>query len=987
MWRSGWPSTAWAVVTRAVIIAVAGCVTCWPSPATAQFPQPRLDRLYPPAVQRGTVTELRAIGADLDGATTLWCENEGVRATPKYLPAAELREFPVAESGTFHVGVASDAAVGSYFARVVGRFGSSGHQRILVTDAPVMTASPSTDRTAPTEIETNTHQLARAAGTARQFYSVKLPAHTSWTVDVDCQSFDSEMTPCVTLFDPDGNEIAQQRSDARRRASIDIITRVEGSYTVAVFDAIFQGGDAYPYLLTVHDRPRVVAVLPHVIDQREDAVVEVIGYRLPPQKVPTISNTVDQRPTPDRPLPDPPLSTRGDAAATVPVSVTKTAGASSHQPLETALVSLTALDWKATPRTGSLAGAAPLRTQRLPVPIDIPDRLLPVVESERVYRESEINQTWEHAQQVEWPCHLTGVFAPRGDLDWYRFTAHKDDVIDIRVQSEPGTADPVLSLVALESGDDGVTHMKEIARVDDVDDPGRGGWHFGSVHNQSSNPRYRWQCTEDGDFALCVQDAYAASRGGPELAYHVTISQAKPTYRVAVLPSALQQDKRVHGASLNVRRGSAAAVAVRIERSEEATLPVVVWVTGLPPGMACTPSVAGPTQRDVSLIVSAADSTGPWSGQVSIWYAPLNDELSSDSLPRLEQLAAARHKPVLTPDDRALFGAPIRESEYLAVTLGTDNYQTTPPAVRRAGAFAVTVVADDQLPLRYTSTPDPLQSWSRDKPLTLPITMARPTYQGEVEFHIRGLSDQFELADHKSGGTDAAPRLKIKDGKQPAAGWYTFFLEGRFKAALRRDPRAVAVVEREAAFVQRKLEEDQKSLQEVTQQQPDLEAQVTKTRDALQAGEQELAAAREAHHSSTAKLHEALEQWKAVAGAESLDVAALQAALPAFQAAVAAATADAATLLEKQQATDAQRQQLETATQAQQQAQQRREQLDQSIATAQQALEETNKRLEAVKKANEPQDVEYIMAMPHISVYLQDAPTPTDGNTATGAAG
>src|SRR5690348_3550837 len=80
--------------------------------ARAELPSPRFDRLTPLGAASGSGVEVEVAGADIDDATRLLFDHQGIVATH-------------VKGRQFKVDVAADVPPGTYDARIVGKHGVS----------------------------------------------------------------------------------------------------------------------------------------------------------------------------------------------------------------------------------------------------------------------------------------------------------------------------------------------------------------------------------------------------------------------------------------------------------------------------------------------------------------------------------------------------------------------------------------------------------------------------------------------------------------------------------------------------------------------------------------------------------------------------------------------------------------------------------------------------------------------------------------------
>lgn len=91
------------------------------SVARAELPSPRLDRIAPLGGAVGSVVEIEAVGADLEGAETLIFDHPGI--TAQFL-----------KDRRFKVSIAKAVPAGTYDARLVGKYGVTNPRLFAVSD-------------------------------------------------------------------------------------------------------------------------------------------------------------------------------------------------------------------------------------------------------------------------------------------------------------------------------------------------------------------------------------------------------------------------------------------------------------------------------------------------------------------------------------------------------------------------------------------------------------------------------------------------------------------------------------------------------------------------------------------------------------------------------------------------------------------------------------------------------------------------------------
>src|SRR5262249_15464613 len=95
--------------------------------------------------------------------------------------------------------------------------------------------------------------------------------------------------------------------------------------------------------------------------------------------------------------------------------------------------------------------------------------------------------------------------------------------------------------------------------------------------------------------------------------YHVRIAPEEPDFRLIVMPPSTNAPD-----TCVVRQDGRSSLTVLVWRFDGFNGDVRVTAEGLPEGVSCPPQTIGPGQRFGSLVVSAAASTGPWTGTINI---------------------------------------------------------------------------------------------------------------------------------------------------------------------------------------------------------------------------------------------------------------------------------------------------------------------------------------------------------------------------------
>ncbi len=229
--------------------------------ASAQLPIYELTAVSQVAAKSGTTFELRpSAGSRLDEVTELRFSHPGISAellTDDPLPYQESRQ---PRYGHFRVTVAEEVPAGRYDVRCVGRHGVSNPRVLFVhaldSDALV---SPSTNAAEPTALATKTMVHAKTATGNVHYYQVDVDAGSTLRIDCLAARVDSAAIPVLTLLDAKGRTVMTQTGSDDIDPTLVVESESPASFTLAVHDAIYRGGEEYPYLLVAQDAKHAAA--------------------------------------------------------------------------------------------------------------------------------------------------------------------------------------------------------------------------------------------------------------------------------------------------------------------------------------------------------------------------------------------------------------------------------------------------------------------------------------------------------------------------------------------------------------------------------------------------------------------------------------------------------------------------------------------------------------------------------------------------------
>jgi hypothetical protein len=521
--------------------------------ARAELPSPRLDRITPLGGAAGSSVEVEIVGADLEEADRMLFDHPGIKAEH-------------VKDRKFKVSIAADVPLGTYDARVVGKYGVSNPRLFAVSHGLVelQEKEPNDDVATAQAVELN----SVVNGTSDQGRDdvFRFPAKKGQRIVVECfaQRLDSQLDGNLTLTDKNGRQLASSRGYFGRDPLVEFVAPADGDYLVTLHDLAYSGGQ--PYRLLITDRPHVENVFPRAVQRGKATTVTVFGRNLGPDAKPSTMIVNDL-----------PLDTL-TAEVTPPDDVSQrglfrfTEHPTAHSVLPTAATcTLTGFQYRGVPM---------------------------LVTDTPVTLEQEPNNDRDHAQALMLPAVVSGRFDKERDVDWYAIEPTETGPYSFEVYCEriAGQADPYL--VVLDDKDN---------RIAELDDFGISTAAFaGNIRDCSGVVNL----TAKKKYKVMVQDRY--KRGGPRFQYVLTIHKALPDFYAAVIHS---QNPGPGGTT--VRRGGAAYLDVVIHNMEGFNQPVTIIAEDLPKGLHTAPTMVNGDNH--ATLVLWADADAPdWVGDVKL---------------------------------------------------------------------------------------------------------------------------------------------------------------------------------------------------------------------------------------------------------------------------------------------------------------------------------------------------------------------------------
>jgi hypothetical protein len=291
-----------------------------------------------------------------------------------------------------------------------------------------------------------------------------------------------------------------------------------------------------------------------------------------------------------------------------------------------------------------------------------------------------------NAEPIPAPCEVAGFISRRGDSDWYAFDAKKGDQFQIELIAERvGTqADFFISVR------DGKDPKRDLSG--ELDDDPDSLHPLGFYTRSTDPPAYKFTAPEDGKFLIMVSCRETGIMNGPQTAYRLRVSPAKPDFRAVIMPY-----------SRHFQTGSAAwqggcqAYDVLIHRIDGYTGFVTVTAEGLPAGVTTKPLQIAPGTRWGVLVLNAAPNAATFTGPIT--FKANGTAVNGTQL--------------------------VRDVRPATVTWGINTQQASVPVITRLDQSMVFAVRPEKA--MFSISPDPANATiklnGKDEKLTSPLTV------------------------------------------------------------------------------------------------------------------------------------------------------------------------------------------------------------------------------------------------------------------------
>ncbi|BCX49716.1 serine protease [Haloferula helveola] len=440
---------------------------------------PELSIITPRGGQIGTEVKVRLHGKRLDQPQELLFQSPGIECL-----GFELGEGDKEKPLFARLRIAPDARLGEHLMRLRTTGGVSYLRSFWVGPYPTVgEAEPNDDFDSPQTVAINSTVEGVAKTEDEDWYKVSLKKGQRISVEAEAMRLGTAFFDVyVAVLDPKVFELASCDDAAllRTDAFVSVVVPEDGDYRVVVREAAYEGTDGSRYRVHIGDFPRPSAVFPPAAKPGETREFRFIDGK-------TGMET-------KRSVTIPP-----DAAGHFPIYA-ETEGKRSTSPNWIGISNLESIE-EQEPNDGSKeANTAPAA-----------------------------------------PCAIHGILSKKSDVDWFRFTAKKDENLEIRVIGRE-LRSPIDSVLILRDASG-----KGLANNDD-----QGGL-------DSILP---WKCPADGEYLLNVRDKLM--RSGPDFVYRVEINKRTPAIS-ASFPTAERNNTQARK-MICVPRGNLYATPVNITR-------------------------------------------------------------------------------------------------------------------------------------------------------------------------------------------------------------------------------------------------------------------------------------------------------------------------------------------------------------------------------------------------------------------------------------
>ena len=517
----------------------------------AAQPNPILDNVFPAGGQAGMTVEVTVAGSGLTKVSELRCSHPSISCKTENGKQFRLTIPDDVPNGHYDLCAVTAAGISSVRSFVIGRLAEQSE-----TDA-----NDTLDAAETVALGTVTNGRIEKAGDVDHF---SFAAKRGQRVIFECHAerIDSALRAVLEVFDAAGRRLAVNRGFFGIDPLIAFDVPDDGVYSVRVFDLVYSGSADHVYRLSIDTGPRVVFSVPTFAQAGASSRIKLFGWNLGPDS----KSASDSR------------------YETVDVDIAAPLKESSPSP------------FRLTPAQVETDGFAfHYPDSQSPIRIGLSD--LPVTDA------SNENHSPAAAQPISVPAEVSGQLTGNGELDWFRFSAKRGEVLWLEVFGERIGSPVDLELSILDGNAD-----REFAQFRDQH-RNIGGRRFPSAHSDASG---RWVAPSDGWYLVLVRSVIGDQDDDPRRTYRLSIRREESDIDLAVVP------RRDDPTAMNIPRGGRAIVDVVAFRRRGLMGPIRVSARDLPPGVICPDVWLGPGVDRAPLVVSAGHSAEPFTGTLQL---------------------------------------------------------------------------------------------------------------------------------------------------------------------------------------------------------------------------------------------------------------------------------------------------------------------------------------------------------------------------------
>ncbi len=487
---------------------------------------PQFNRIVPTGGQRGTEIEVQLIGARLgDSPQLLFFE-----------PGLSVASIQAADANTVKakITIAPDCRLGLHSLRIRTASGLSNLRLLAVGALPeAVEVEPNGDFNQPQKIALDTTINGVMQNEDVDYYLIEAKKGERITAEIEAIRHDfgtstAFFDPFVAILDMGRFELARNDDSPllKQDSTVSAIAPADGTYVVQVRDSSYAGSDTRLYRLHVGRFPRPIVAVPGGGRPGETLEVRWLG------------------------------DVAGERAETITLPAV------------------------ADPDFGLIAHDA-LGFSPAPIPFRLVDfgNVLEV----------EPNDNAPTGTAFTVPMACGGVLSKPGDVDFFKFSAKKGQVVDVRVFARQ-LGSPLDSQIGFHRADG-----SGIAGNDDSGGP---------------DSYLRVTIPDDGDYAVAISDQFGA--GGPDYAYRIEVTPVTPS-----LTLGLPERQQYVDVVLPVPQGNRLAMLVSAQRVDFGG-ELQLKFNYLPSGVSVETFPMAANRVDVPVLLTAAEGTPLTSGLVDL---------------------------------------------------------------------------------------------------------------------------------------------------------------------------------------------------------------------------------------------------------------------------------------------------------------------------------------------------------------------------------